>query len=159
MLSFLLCIVICWTFMERVQRDILKIFWAGSDVTHCFSLDFWRDKFKESFKLSLSRRSINYIICTGSNDETFKRYNKMTWRKQYFYFMTQWPPNGPGPPHYRGLTIIFRHYTLCRTPLGAETSTWQHTTFTRHRHPCPRRDSKPQTHALDHADTGIGQKM
>jgi hypothetical protein len=28
-------------------------------------------------------------------------------------------------------------------PLG-ETRTWQHTTFTRYRHPCPRRDSNPQ---------------
>jgi hypothetical protein len=27
----------------------------------------------------------------------------------------------------------------------AETSTWQHTTLTRERHPCPRRDSKPQS--------------
>ena len=28
----------------------------------------------------------------------------------------------------------------------AETSTWQHTTLTRDRCPCPRRDSKPQSH-------------
>jgi len=41
----------------------------------------------------------------------------------------------------------------------AETSTWQHTTFRRDRHPYPRRDSNPQTHALDHADNGIGQKV
>jgi hypothetical protein len=27
----------------------------------------------------------------------------------------------------------------------AETSTWQHTTHTRDRHPCPRRDSNPQS--------------
>jgi hypothetical protein len=27
----------------------------------------------------------------------------------------------------------------------AETSTWQHTTLTRDRHPCPRRDSNPQS--------------
>jgi hypothetical protein len=27
----------------------------------------------------------------------------------------------------------------------AETSTWQHVTLTRDRHPCPRRDSNPQS--------------
>jgi len=27
--------------------------------------------------------------------------------------------------------------------LVVETSTWQHTTFTTDRHPCPRRDSNP----------------
>jgi len=26
----------------------------------------------------------------------------------------------------------------------AESSTWQHTTLTRDRHPCPRRDTNPQ---------------
>jgi len=67
MFSLLLCIRICWTFVERARRGKLKIFLAGSDVTHCFSLVFWRDKFQEYFKLSLSRHSINYIICTGSN--------------------------------------------------------------------------------------------
>jgi len=28
---------------------------------------------------------------------------------------------------------------------GTETSIWQHTTITRDRHPCPRRDSNPQS--------------
>ena len=39
----------------------------------------------------------------------------------------------------------------------AETSTWQHTTFTRDRQPCLRRNSnlqRPQTHALDRVATG-----
>jgi hypothetical protein len=118
MFSFLLCIIICWTLVERAQRGNLKMFLAGSDITHCFGLDFWVDKFQEFFKLSLSRRNINYIICTRSNDKTFKRWNEMTWRKNNFYFMTQWPPSRPGPPHYRGLMIIFRHSTLGRTHLN-----------------------------------------
>ena len=44
----------------------------------------------------------------------------------------------------------------------ADSSTWQHTTFTRDKHPYPRRDSNPQSeqascrrHALDRAATGI----
>jgi len=27
-------------------------------------------------------------------------------------------PSGPGPPHYRGFTIAFRHTTLSKTPQG-----------------------------------------
>jgi len=43
----------------------------------------------------------------------------------------------------------------------AETCTWQHTTLTRDKLPCPRQGSnpaseQPQTHALDCAATGIG---
>ena len=37
----------------------------------------------------------------------------------------------------------------------AETSTWQHTTLTSNRQPCPRRDSNPQSHqATGRATTG-----
>jgi len=32
-----------------------------------------------------------------------------------FYGITA--PSGPGPPHYRGFTITFRHTTIGRTPL------------------------------------------
>jgi len=32
-----------------------------------------------------------------------------------------------------------------RIPCNRGTSTWQHTTLTTDRHPCPRRDSKPQS--------------
>jgi hypothetical protein len=35
-------------------------------------------------------------------------------------------------------------------------STWQHTTLTKERHQCLRRDSNPQTHSLDRAATEIG---
>jgi len=31
--------------------------------------------------------------------------------------MAQWPPSGPGPPHYLGFAITLRHTTLGRTPL------------------------------------------
>jgi len=43
-----------------------------------------------------------------------------------------------------------RRTTLGTTPLDsdqpvAETSTWQHTTLTREKYPCPRWDSNPQS--------------
>ena len=55
----------------------------------------------------------------------------------------------PEPPYWRGFTI-----TLCSTNLGvlgtsdqpvARPLPWQHTTFTRVRHPCHRRDSNLQS--------------
>jgi hypothetical protein len=48
---------------------------------------------------------------------------------------------GPGPPHYRGFTITFRHTTLGTTPLD-ELSAHRRVIylkthrFTRHREPC-----------------------
>ena len=60
-------------------------------------------------------------------------------------------PSELGPPYYPGFTI-----TLNQTPHSvgilwtsdqpdAEISTWQHTTLTRDRHLCPRRESNAQT--------------
>ena len=56
-------------------------------------------------------------------------------------------PNGPGPPHSRGFLDHTPHTTVGRTTdqPEAETSTWQHTTLTTDRHPCPRWDSNPQS--------------
>jgi hypothetical protein len=60
-------------------------------------------------------------------------------------------PSGPEPPHYRGFTITHT-YTPHSVGLlwtsdqpDAETSTWQHTTRTRDRRPCPQRDSNLQS--------------
>jgi len=87
-----------------------------------------------------------------------------------FVTMAQKPPVGQGPRHYRGFVITLRHTALGRTPWmsvqpEAETSSWQHTTLTRDRHPCPQvgleptipASERPQTHSLDRADTGIGK--
>jgi len=59
-------------------------------------------------------------------------------------------PSGPHPPHCRGFTITTRHTSLDRLlctsdqPI-AQTNTWQHTTLTRDRYACPRRESNPQS--------------
>ena len=60
-------------------------------------------------------------------------------------------PNGPGPPHYRGLMTTLRHtphsigllWTSDQPDAGS--STRQPTTLTTDRHPCLRRNSDPQT--------------
>jgi len=70
---------------------------------------------------------------------------------------------GPRPP-LCGSSIALRHTTVGRTPLDewsarrTDLSSWQHTTLTRHRHPCPRLDSNPQSQqamAPDRATSGI----
>jgi hypothetical protein len=68
-----------------------------------------------------------------------------------FLSMAQQPLVGPGSPHYRGFTITHSDtpqsvgLLWTRDQSDAETSTWQHTTLTRDRHSCPRRDSNPQS--------------
>jgi len=77
--------------------------------------------------------------------------------------------NGPGPPHYRGLTITLRHTTLGRTPLdewSARRSAHYLTTHNPHKRqvsilparfePAIPANERPQTHALYRAATGIG---
>ena len=69
---------------------------------------------------------------------------------------------GPWPPHVWGFLITHNDtpqsvgLLWMSDQLITETSTWQHTTLTTERNPCPRRDSKPrpQTYELDCAATG-----
>jgi hypothetical protein len=78
-------------------------------------------------------------------------------------------PNGPGPPHYRSFTITVRHTTLGRTPLDEGPARRRDLYLTTHNtqkrqtsmHPAEfeptiSASEWPQTHALDRADTGIG---
>jgi hypothetical protein len=87
--------------------------------------------------------------CTKFN---FERYRHKYFKQLLASFFSQWldSPSWPWPPHCRGFAITLRHITLGRTALDEwsarrRTSTWQHTTLTRDRHPCPRRDSNPQS--------------
>jgi hypothetical protein len=69
-----------------------------------------------------------------------------------FFTMAGQPLGGQGRLNSRGFTITHFLDTpqsvgllWTRDQLIAETSTGQHTTLTRDRHPCPRRDSNPQS--------------
>jgi len=78
------------------------------------------------------------------------------------------PPtlHGPEPHHYRRFTIShhIRYHLWTRNRPVAETSTWQHTTLSVDRHPCPPTglepaipaSEQPLTHASDRSPTGIG---
>ena len=85
-----------------------------------------------------------------------------------FFFHGPTASSGSRLPHFRGFMITLRHTTLGTTPLDgdqpdAETSTWQHTKFTRKRdihappgfEPTILASECPQTHTLDREATGI----
>jgi hypothetical protein len=81
-------------------------------------------------------------------------------------------PSGSGPPCYRGFMIILRQTTLGRTPLDEWSARHRHLYLTTH-NTHKRQTSmppagfevaipaseRPQTHALDRTDTGIGKIM
>jgi len=89
----------------------------------------------------------------------------------WFYFFT----TAQQPLVGQGLLIMDDSWSHSDTPHSvgplwtshepdAETSTWQHTTFIRDKHPCPRRDSNPHPSKraaadprLDRAATGINR--
>jgi hypothetical protein len=71
------------------------------------------------------------------------------WKQVFFNGSTA--PWGPKPPHF---SRLHDHFLDTPHSVGllwtsdqpvAETSTWQHTTLTRDRHPCHRRDWNPQS--------------
>jgi hypothetical protein len=80
-----------------------------------------------------------------------------------FFPVAQQPPVGQGPliieasrshsdtPHSVGLL-------WSSDQPDAETSTWQHTTFTRDRHPCPQRDSNPQSQEQEAVGPRLGPR-
>jgi hypothetical protein len=103
------------------------------------------------------RQSIWYLWWTKWNWDRFV-FECVGWSCQFvstnalFFFNGSTAPWGPRPPHC--FSRIHDH-TL-HTPhsvgllwtgdqLVAETSTWQQTTLTTDGHPCPRRDSNPQS--------------
>jgi hypothetical protein len=91
------------------------------------------------------------FVTSNSYSIIFLLYEALRHLASFFFSMARQPLAGLGLLMFRGFTI-----TLLDTPHSvwllwtsdqpvAETSTWQHTTFTRDRHPCPRRDSNPQS--------------
>ena len=89
-------------------------------------------------------------------------------RLEFFFFLWRCEPTWAVAPSFlKFLDHAQRRITVGRAPLDewsalAETSTWQHTTLTTDKPPCPRWDSnptisaaeRPHTYALDSAATG-----
>ena len=88
-----------------------------------------------------------FISCLLSNRETPTYQNLHT----FFFFCGAATQHGPWSPHSWGFWIThndaLRSVGLLWTSdqLIAETSTWQHTTLTTDKHPCPRWDSNPRS--------------
>jgi hypothetical protein len=93
-------------------------------------------------------RTINKILNTMAQQPYWTKASSLSRIHDHTQFDT---------PHSVGLL-----WTSDQSDL--ETSTWQHTTLTRDRHPCPPAhfeptipaSERPQTHALERAATGIG---
>jgi hypothetical protein len=75
------------------------------------------------------------------------KYDFLLFVPSYAHPQGTWAPTGPGPPHYRGFTIIHRHTTLgrssphewsARQPLSDNTQQSQETLM-------PQRGSNPQS--------------
>ena len=69
----------------------------------------------------------------------------------FFLSMARQPPVRQGHLIVAASPWHSRHTTFSRPPLDKRSArqrhlTWQHTTLTRDRDPCPRRDSNPQSH-------------
>jgi hypothetical protein len=91
----------------------------------------------------------------------------MDHRVGYVYFFPHGAtaPSGPGPPHYRGITI-----TLSRTPLDGRSARRRDLYLTTHNthkiqtsmppvgfEPAIPASKRPQSHALDRTAAGIGR--
>jgi hypothetical protein len=102
----------------------------------------------------------------------FLSHTKMRLKKWiYLFLVLRNSPSGPGPPLYRGFTFTFRHTTLGRTPLDEWSAGRRNLYLTTHNthktqeiyaptgfEPTIPASSRPQTHALDRAATGIGKE-
>ena len=66
-------------------------------------------------------------------------------------------PSGPGPPHFRGLTITLRHTTLGRDLYLTTHNTHKRQTSMHQAgcEPAIPANQRPKTHALDRSTTGI----
>ena len=53
----------------------------------------------------------------GARSQTMNTVGAAAYMYIYLFSHGATAPSGPGPPHYRGFTITFRHTTLGRTPL------------------------------------------
>jgi hypothetical protein len=130
------------------------------------------------FVLTYSQHSMTLSVAIGHSVELYNNSRIINWKWcglsdcsliEICFFH--------GATATRGLIIVLAPQSRSDTPQsvrivwtsdqpGAETATWQHTTLTRDRHPCPRARFEPaipiiellQTHALDCPATGISNR-
>jgi hypothetical protein len=109
----------------------------------------WEDNIKIDLKADVSLWGGFILFSVGTIDELF-------WARLCCFCTVIFFPMVRQPLGGLGLLIIKASRSNSDTPHSvgllwtsdqpvAETSTWHHTTLTRDRHPCPRRDSNPQS--------------
>jgi hypothetical protein len=86
---------------------------------------------------------------THTHTHTYTHTHTHTYIYIYSIYHGAAAPGGPGLLHCRGFMIALRHTTLGRTPLDEWSAPRRDLYLTTHntydRHPCPRRDSNPQS--------------
>jgi hypothetical protein len=77
-------------------------------------MQFLKPRVLPPFKLLHFSQTPSFCVCCLRIESNLHTHIK---RIKLFFLVVQQLHNGPGPPHYRSLTIILRHATLCRTSL------------------------------------------
>ena len=115
-----------------------------------------------NFKFATAKWPRNVFVICYSQKLLISSINRL------FFFVARQPPNGPRPPHYRGLIITLKHITKGRTSLDEWLVQRRNLYLTSHHihnrqtfmppagfEPTIPGSERPQTHALDRAATGI----
>ena len=101
--------------------------------------------------LLMEKSSCWTTVCNKETEIMGNGWNTHVHRGTLCYVTGATTPIGPGPPHLRGFWITRNDapqlvgLLWTSDQLVAETSTWQHTTFTTNKRPFPRWDSNPQS--------------
>jgi hypothetical protein len=112
-------------------------------------LKVWRKTAVQTVRSSGTFKD-NILILMVSNPLCWQKGALFHFRHSYSVFLALYLVFGSWSPFYRGFTITLRHTTLGRTPLDERSARRKDLYLTKHntqnRHPCPRRDSNPQSH-------------
>ena len=121
------------------------------------------------------RSPASYVADSALKSGTYLSWDQQMWRQVFRVFLSPFrqlsvlkkvstAPSGPGPPQYRGFkTTHTPHSVGFHWTSDQPVNLWQYTTQQTDIHAPAGFESaipagqRPQTHALDCADTGIGQ--
>jgi hypothetical protein len=94
----------------KCHVDKHNLLWIVSVPTFCFALCFLYELCIQAVITYFPKQSLGNIHWRSIYSNFFSI-------KLFLPSMTQQPPIGPRPPHYRGFMITLRHTTLGRMPL------------------------------------------
>ena len=148
---------------------IMYFWWANScKLTKPMMLDQSKRKWLKWYRTSWIGKHKKQRSIQASTPTPFMAHAVRDWLISLPPRMTQQPPSGPGPPHYRGYMITLRHTTLDRTPLDQLSARRRNLYLNSHNtdkrrtfmppaefEPAIPTSERPQTHTLERAASGI----